>query len=156
MTPADRTTRSAAFALPGFAAFVGLHALFVVGWEFLFARPPWPGYEESARMGMIEPWFVNSPRALWLTRIVLFGLALGIVLPVRTRRLARTAAFWAGAAIAVAVAWATTTSSSLEGGTGGYFFYPLRIGFPIVAGAVTAVLIQRLRRTRRHEGAAAP
>ncbi|HUF67310.1 MAG TPA: hypothetical protein VMM79_01570 [Longimicrobiales bacterium] len=143
MSPATRPTHPAAFALPGLAAVIGLHALFVVTWDVLFAKPPWPGYEESARLGMIEPWFVNSPRSLWLTRIVLFTLAFGVVLSVRRRRAARVLALWIGVAAGVALTWATTTSSAFDGGTAGFFFYPLRAGLPIVVGGTAAALVHR-------------
>lgn len=146
MKRSDRPAHPAAFILPGFAATVGLHALFVTGWDALFARPPWSGYEDSARLGMIEPWFVHSPRALWLTRAVLFVLAFGIVLSVRKRRTARTVALWTGAAAGVALTWAATMSSTIEGGAAGFVFYPLRVALPIGAGALSAALAQRLFR----------
>lgn len=138
-----RPAHPAAFVLPGFAATVGLHALFVTGWDAFFARPPWPGYEDSLRFGMIEPWFVHSPKALWLTRLVLFAVAFGVVLSVRQRRAARTFALWIGAAAGVALTWATTVSSTIEGGVAGFLFYPLRVVLPIAAGAFAAVLVQR-------------
>jgi hypothetical protein len=143
-----RPTHPAAFVAAGLSAMIGLHALFLIGWLRVFANPPWPGYEESTRLGMVEPWFVNSPRSLWLTRIVFFGLSLAVVLPVRRQRVMRALALWAGAAVGVAITWATTTARTFEGGTAGFVYYPLRIGFPILAGAVAAAVVQRVMARR--------
>lgn len=138
-----RPAHPAAFALPGFAATVGLHALFVTGWDTFFSRPPWPGYEDSLRFGMVEPWFVHSPRALWLTRLVLFALAFGVVLSIRQRRAARAFALCIGAAAGTMLTWATTVSSTIDGGAAGFVFYPIRVALPIVAGALAAAFAQR-------------
>jgi hypothetical protein len=139
-----RPTHPAAFAIAGFAVMIGLHALFVIGWDRFFAVAPWPGYEESTRLGMVEPWFVNTPRSLWITRAVLFGVAFGVVLPVWSRRLHRVLALWIGAAAAVAITWVTTTARTFEGGVAGFVYYPLRVGLPLLVGAVVALVVQRV------------
>jgi len=140
-----RPTHPVAFALVGLSAMLGLHALLIIGWSNFFANPPWPGYEESARMGMVEPWFVNSPRSLWLTRIVFFVLAFAVVSTVRRQRVARALSLWVGAAAGVALTWATTVSRSFEGGAAGFVFYPLRIGFPILIGTLAALIVHRIK-----------
>lgn len=144
MRSGESRTHPAAFAALGLSAIIGLHALFILGWNGFFARVPWPGYEYSMRSGMVEPWFVNTPRSLWLTRIAFFAIAFGAILPIRNGRVARTLALWIGAAAGVAVLWRTTIMRTLEGGPAGYFFYPIRIGIPILAGALAAIVARRI------------
>lgn len=151
MSPEDRHAHPAAFVGLGLSAVVGLHALFILGWDGFFSRSSWPGYEYSMQAGMVEPWFVNTPRSLWLTRVVLFALAFVVIVPIRHGRLARTSALWLGAAAATAILWFTTMSRTFEGGAAGFIFYPIRIGLPILAGSLAAGVLHRLSRVASRE-----
>lgn len=141
-------------ALTGLLAFLSLHLFFTWTWDRLFASAPWPGYEESARLGLIEPWFVNSPRSLWITRAVFFAAASGLAARPRTHRWPNAALLWAGAAVAAVAVYATTSMPSLPAGTLGYIFYPFRLLLPVVLGTALGELGGRALRSRRAARAA--
>lgn len=120
--------------LTGLLTFFCLHLLFIVTWDRFFLAAPWPGYEESARLGLVEPWFVNSPRSLWVTRTVFFLVAFAFALGRRPGRWPRATLLWAGAAIALIVTYGTSRMPSLPVGGWGFFIYPFRLLLPIVLG----------------------
>jgi hypothetical protein len=140
MTPAR--WRIAAIALAGALAFFCLHLLFLFSWDWFIASP-WPGYAASTRAGFIEPWFVHSPRSLWLTRAVFFAVAFAIAVALRDRFIAAAFAFWIGAGIAVAVAWATTRAHTIAWGALGYLFYPFRLLLPVALGTLAGRIVRR-------------
>lgn len=135
--------------LAGLLTVSALHLFFIWTWGRLFIVAPWPGYEDSARLGLIEPWFVNSPRSLWLTRTVLFFLALGFALGGRRGRWPRALLLWAGAALAVIVTYATTRMPAMPAGGLGYVLYPFRVLLPILIGTAIGELAGRTLFARR-------
>jgi hypothetical protein len=141
-------------ALTGLFVFLSLHLFFRWTWDRLFASAPWPGYEESARLGLVEPWFVNSPRSLWITRTVLFAVACGSAFWRRSGRWPNAALLWAGAAAAAIAVYATTTMPSLPAGALGYVIYPFRLLLPVVLGTALGELAARAVRSRRATEAA--
>ncbi len=106
---------------------------------------PWPGYEAATATGIVEPWFVHTPRSLWLTRITFAALALVVVGRTEHHRLGAATALWTGAAAGIAFVYATTSMRHLAGGWLGFVFYPLRLVLPILTGALAATVISRLR-----------
>lgn len=82
--------------LIGSFAFLFAHIHFVQTWDALYAVEPWPGFEAAARRGLIDPWFGNSPRSLWITQEVLFALAAVIALLRRERMWTAGLVFWLG------------------------------------------------------------
>jgi hypothetical protein len=145
VTRADRVVS----ALTGLLTFLSLHLLFVGTWGRVFAAAPWPGYEESARLGLIEPWFVNSPRSLWLTRAVYFLVAAGFAAGRRAHRWPNAALLWAGGASGAILVYATTNMPSLPAGALGYVIYPFRLLLPVVLGTALGELAGRTVRSRR-------
>ena len=129
--------------LTGLLTFLVLHLLFVSAWDRHFAAAPWPGYEESARRGLIEPWFINSPRSLWLTRAAFFMVALVAALGRRAKRWPHAALLWAGGSAGVLATYATTRMPSLPGGALGFVFYPFRILLPVILGTALGELAGR-------------
>ena len=146
--PAARRVPPSLAVLTGTAVFLALHLLFVLDWDG-FASPPWPGYDENVRRGLLEPWFVHAPRSLWLTRLVFFAVALGFAFAANRRRWLAGAMLWLGAAIAIAGTWATTTARTLDWGWLGYFIYPFRIVLPILIGTAMGDLARRTLAARR-------
>jgi hypothetical protein len=140
--------RNAIIALVGCLAFALLHLLFVLAWQRFFTASAWPGYEETTQSGLVEPWFVNTPRSLWLTRITFFVLAFITARTVRDRPGTAALALWVGAAAAVAATWFTTKSHSAEWGWLGSMLYPFRVLLPIALGASGAMLLRRMSRGR--------
>lgn len=139
----DTVGRGVRTAVLGFVVFGALHLLFIAAWTDFFVLQPWPGYEESARLGLIEPWFVHSPRSLWLTRFSFFGVAFGVAFTRRHARWAGAAALWIGASAAIVAAWSMTSTRTLEGGGLGFAVYPFRVLLPIVLGTAIAELTRR-------------
>jgi len=137
---AKRGAGRLAALLAGFLTFVGLHVLFVLTWDRVFARSPWPGYEASARLGLVEPWFVNSPRSLWLTRAAFFAAAFIIGFGRRSGRWPRATLLWAGGAAALVAMYATTSMPALPAGELGFLLYPLRLFLPVVLGTALGEL----------------
>lgn len=137
-----RTAAGLAF-LAGLAAFLLLHLLFRLCWDSLFALAPWPGYEESMRRGLVEPWFVHTPRSLWLTRVVFFALALGIALARTHARWSTALGLWLGAAAGIVFTYATTSVRTLEWGWLGFVLYPFRVVLPILLGTGLGELARR-------------
>lgn len=135
-------------ALTGLLTFLLLHLLFAGTWDRLFAVAPWSGYEESVRVGLIEPWFVNSPRSLWLTRALFFAVAFGLAAARRAGRWPNAAALWAGGAAGAVAVYATTSMPSLPGGWLGYAIYPFRLLLPVVLGTALGELTARALRSR--------
>ncbi len=130
--------------LTGLLAFLLLHLLFLSTWSDLFAVRPWPGYEAATASGIVEPWFVHSPRSLWLTRGVY--LALGLVVAQRAgNRPPALLALWTGAAAGTIFVWATTTMRAMSWGWLGFVLYPLRLLAPVLAGWVLSFVIDRVR-----------
>lgn len=143
-----RTDEALVPLLTGLLAFLLLHLFFGWTWGRLFAVAPWPGYEESARLGLLEPWFINTPRSFWLTRFTFFGIAFGFGYDTRPRRWPRVAWLWAGAAIGVAAVYATTRMPSMPAGALGFAMYPFRLLLPVVLGAALGELARRTVRAR--------
>lgn len=85
-----------AVLLIGSFVFLFAHVHFAQTWETLYVVEPWPGFEESARRGLIDPWFGNSPRSLWVTQEVLFALAIVIGLMRSERVWTAGLVFWLG------------------------------------------------------------
>lgn len=139
--------------LTGLLTFFGLHLIFVATWDRFFLVAPWPGYEESARLGLIEPWFVNSPRSLWLTRTVFFLVALVFALGRRPGHWPRAALLWAGAAIALMVTYAASRMPSMPAGGWGFVIYPFRLLLPVVLGTTVGELSRRALIDRRTKAA---
>jgi hypothetical protein len=138
--------RYVAIVLAGGLTFLMLHLFFMLTWSRFFMPSPWPGYEATAVAGLIEPWFVNTPASLWLTRVTLFLLAFAITLFAAGRPGMVVPGFFTGAAAACASLWATTRAHTVEWGWLGFFIYPFRLLLPIVIGAALAEII----RSRRH------
>ena len=148
-----RAARGLAALLTGTLAFLLLHLFLEATWQRLFLVAPWPDYEQSARLGLIEPWFVNTPRSLWLTRITFFLLALGSALVLRRGRWSAAFLLWAGAAIGVIAMYASTSMPALPSGRVGYVIYPFRVLLPILLGTAAAALLRGSRcRARAAEG----
>jgi hypothetical protein len=139
-TAAKRGAGRLTALLGGFLTFAGLHVLFVLAWDRFFAGSPWPGYEASARLGLVEPWFVNSPRSLWLTRAAFFAAAFSVGIGRRSGRWPRAALLWAGGAAALVATYATTSMPALPAGELGFLLYPLRLFLPIVLGTALGEL----------------
>ncbi len=139
--------------LAGLLAFLLLHLVLVWRWSW-FAAAPWPGYEQATARGLVEPWFVHTPRSLWLTRATLFLLSAGIALEWQGSRIEAMLALWLGAALGVVFCYATTSLPSLEWGILGYFLYPLRIGLPVLIGSAAGSLFARWLEKRHVEAAA--
>lgn len=133
----------------GLAIYLALHMVFVMAWAGFFSQVPWPGYEDSMALGLVEPWFINSPRSLWLTRFVLFATAFAIALATRRAHWSGAFALWLGAGAGIAATWATTSMRGLEGGTLGYVFYPFRVALPILLGTGLGALAVRTLGRRR-------
>lgn len=62
-------------AVVGAVAFLMLDLHFVTAWEELYVTAVWPGLQETARGGLVEPWFGSTPMSLRLTQGTLFVLA---------------------------------------------------------------------------------
>lgn len=144
-------------AVLALAVFLALHVVFRLAWTGFFSALPWPGYEESTRLGLVEPWFVNSPRSLWLTRVTFFCLAFTVVFVSRRARWRAVAAVWIGASAGIVATWATTATRSIDWGWLGFVLYPFRVLLPIVLGGAIAGLVRRtiprLRVTQAAPGA---
>jgi hypothetical protein len=138
--------RNLTIALIGLLATLMLYLLFRAAWDTFFGVVPWPGYEESARLGLIEPWFINSPRSLWFTRATFFILAFATAMVCHDHRWSAAASLWIGAAIGIAATYATTTNRLLDWGWLGYAVYPFRVLLPVLLGTVIAELLVRVRR----------
>lgn len=134
--------------LSGLLAFLLLHLLFVLHWQW-FAAAPWPGYEAATARGIVEPWFVHTPRSLWLTRGVLFLIAATFALARPSSRMATAISIWLGAGIAALITYATTSLPSLPWGWLGFAIYPLRLALPVLLGAVAGALLARFRTPHR-------
>lgn len=128
--------------LGGLLVFLLLHLLFVLRWSW-FSAVPWSGYEAATARGIVEPWFVHTPRSLWLVRAVLFGVALLFSLRRTNGWLLNALALWLGAAAGVAFAYATTSLPALEWGSLGYLLYPMRVMLPVLAGALVGAILSR-------------
>ncbi|MGD8278870.1 MAG: hypothetical protein PVH00_12615 [Gemmatimonadota bacterium] len=156
----NRTARGFAALLAGTLMFLLLHLCFVTTWARLFLTAPWPRYEESARLGLIEPWFMNSPRSLWLTRIAFLLLAFAFAVARGRGRWPFAFLIWAGAAIGVATTYATTSMPAMPHGALGYVLYPFRLALPILLGTGLGALLRRtpdrVRAAHGAGGAAAP
>lgn len=133
--------------LGGLLAFLLLHFLFVLNWSW-FAAAPWPGYEAAMARGIVEPWFVHTPRSLWLTRAAIFLLAMTAALLRMHSTIATAFAIWLGAGIGIVFAYTTTSLPALEWGWLGFLLYPLRIVLPVLLGTVTGVVLTRMRERR--------
>jgi hypothetical protein len=133
--------------LCGLLVFLLLHLLFVVNWPW-FMAVPWPGYEVATARGIVEPWFVHTPRSLWLTRTAFFIVAMVTVLLRDGAQSANAFAIWLGAGTGVALAFATTSLPSLEWGWLGFVLYPLRLVLPVLLGAAAGVVGARVRARR--------
>jgi hypothetical protein len=99
---------------------------------------------------MVEPWFVHTPRSLWLTRSVFFLLALALALSAGRARWPAATALWAGAGMAVIFTWAMTTTRTMEYGWLGFAFYPFRLFLPILLGTALGELLRRTLFASRH------
>jgi len=130
--------------LSGLLVFLLLHLLFVVNWPW-FMAVPWPNYEAATARGIVEPWFVHTPRSLWVTRAAFFILAMVTVLLREGARSANAFAIWLGAGTGVALTYPTTSLPSLEWGWLGFPLYPLRLVLPVVLGAAAGVVSARVR-----------
>jgi len=80
----------------------------------------------TARDWVIEPWFVNTPRSLWLTRTVFFAIAAA------SRQGAmcdtgRTPSCSGRRRDRAVATYATTSMPALTGGALGYVLYPFRL-----------------------------
>lgn len=133
--------------LSGLLVFLLLHLLFVVNWPW-FMAVPWPGYELATARGLVEPWFVHTPRSLWVTRAAFFILAMVTVLLRTGARSANALAIWLGAATGVALSYARTSLPSLEWGWLGFLLYPLRLVLPVLLGAAAGIVGARVRARR--------
>jgi hypothetical protein len=133
--------------LSGLLVFLLLHLLLVVKWSW-FMAVPWPGYELATARGIVEPWFVHTPRSLWVTRAAFFMLAMVTVWLRTGARSANAFAIWLGAGIGVALAYATTSLPSLEWGWLGFLLYPLRLVLPVLLGAAAGTVGARVRARR--------
>lgn len=136
--------------LSGLLAFLLLHLLFVLHWPW-FAAAPWAGYEAATARGIVEPWFVHTPRSLWLTRGALFLIAASFGFAGGSSRLAIAISIWIGAGIAAGVSYATTSLPSLPWGGLGFVIYPLRLVLPVLLGTVAGVQLRRFRPRRQGE-----
>jgi len=145
----NRAARGLAASLAGTLAFLLLHLFLEATWQRLFLIAPWPGYEQSARLGLIEPWFVSTPRSLWLTRIAFFLLALGGALVLRRGRWTVAFLFWTGAALGVIAMYATTSMPDMPAGRLGYIIYPLRVLPPILLGTAAGALLRGMENRAR-------
>lgn len=134
--------------LSGLLAFLLLHLLFVLHWQW-FAAAPWPGYEAATARGIVEPWFVHTPRSLWLTRAVLFLIAATFAFARSSSTLATAISIWLGAGIATVITYGTTLLPSLPWGWLGFLIYPLRLALPILLGTVAGALVGRFQRPHR-------
>jgi hypothetical protein len=141
----NRAARGLVTFMAGTLTFLVLHLTFVLAWRRLFLPAPWSGYEESARRGLIEPWFINTPRSLWLTRVAFFALAFVIAFARRRGRWPAALLLWAGAGVAVIATYATTSMPALPSGELGYIIYPFRLLLPVVFGTALAELLLRIR-----------
>ena len=145
----QRAARGIATVFAGALTFLALHLFFLLTWSRLFLVAPWPGYEESARVGLIEAWFVNTPRSLWLTRITFFGLALVSATVRRSGRWQGALLIGLGAASGVIGTYATTSMPAMPSGGLGYVIYPFRLLLPIVLGTALGGATHRFRTRRR-------
>jgi len=141
----NRAGRGLATLLTGTLVFLLLHLVFVFGWSRFFLAAPWPGYEESARRGLLEPWFINTPRSLWLTRTAFFTLAFVNAVARGRHRWPAALLLWTGAAAGVVATYATTSMPALPSGGLGYILYPFRLLLPIVLGTALGELLRRIR-----------
>ncbi len=141
----NRVARGLATLLVGTLTFLVLHLIFVFAWSRFFLAAPWPGYEESARRGLLEPWFINTPRSLWLTRAAFAVLAFVFAFARRRRRWPGALLLWTGAAVGVIAVYATTSMPTLPSGGLGYIIYPFRLLLPIVLGTALGELLRRIR-----------
>ena len=139
--------RNGAIVLAGGLTFLTLHLIFVLTWSRFLDTTSWPGYEASAAAGLIEPWFVNTPASLWVTRCTLFAMAFAITFFTLGSTGSAAMAFFAGLAGACAAMWATTRAHTVESGWLGFIIYPFRLLLPVVFGAALAA-IAKSRRTR--------
>jgi hypothetical protein len=128
--------------LAGLLAFLLLHLFFILRWSW-FTASSWPGYEAATARGLIEPWFVHTPRSFWLTRAVFVGMAALIAFVRRSSRLAAALALWLGSGMGVVFTYSTTSMPSLEWGYLGYLMYPVRIGLPVLIGTAMGALLVR-------------
>jgi hypothetical protein len=135
--------RIAIFGVLGAVTFVLLHLFMVATWRTLFAVAPWPGYEGATRAGIVSPWFINSPRSLWLARATIFLVAFLLAALRRTPPWRAALVFWLGIAIAVAAMYATTVLPSLPNGWIGYFVYPFRTLLPVLVATVAGDMVRR-------------
>jgi hypothetical protein len=145
----NRAARGLATLLAGMLTFLFLHLVFVFAWSRFFLVAPWPHYEESARLGLLEPWFINTPRSLWLARAAFFALAFVLALVRRRGRWPAALLLWTGAATGVIATYATTSMPAMPAGKLGYLVYPLRLLLPVVLGTALGELLHRIRNRGR-------
>jgi hypothetical protein len=138
-----KPARIAIFGILGAGTFVLLHVFMVATWRTLFAVAPWPGYEGAARAGIVSPWFINSPRSLWLARATIFSVAFLLAALRRSPPWRVALVFWLGVAIAVAAMYATTALPDLPNGWIGYLVYPFRTLLPVLVATVAGDVVRR-------------
>lgn len=142
----------------GALTFAFLHLHFVTAWQELYVRSAWPGFEQAARRGLIQPWFTNSPRSLRVTEVVLFGLAAAVGLTRRSRPWATATALWVGVMIPlvpVLIARSFLSGSKIltitvfsrgDIPTLAVLYEAVRTGAPIFAGMLAATILVWLGR----------
>jgi hypothetical protein len=137
----------------GALTFGFLHLHFVTSWQELYVNAPWPGFEQAARRGIIQPWFTNSPRSLRVTEVVLFGLAFLVGLIRGAQPWVTSLALWLGVMIPlvpVLVARSLLANSRIltitvfghgDIPTLALVYEAVRTGVPIVVGMLCAMIL---------------
>ena len=140
-------------AVLGALTFAFLHLHFVTAWQELYVRSAWPGFDEAARRGLIQPWFTNSPRSLRVTEIVLFGLAFAVGLTRKSRPWFTATAVWVGVMVPlvpVLIARSFLSGSKIltitvfsQGDIPALalLYEAVRTGVPIFAGMAAAMIV---------------
>ncbi|HKK27998.1 MAG TPA: hypothetical protein VKB18_07935 [Gemmatimonadota bacterium] len=137
----------------GALTFAFLHLHFVTAWQELYVQSAWPGFEQAARRGLIQPWFTNSPRSLRVTEIVLFGLSFVVGLVRGNRPWGMATAVWVGVMtplIPVLIARSFLSGSKIltitvfshgDIPTLALLYEAVRTGVPIFAGMAAATIL---------------
>lgn len=146
-------------AVVGAVTFLMLDLHFVTAWETLYVSAVWPGLQEAARGGLVEPWFGSTPMGLQVTQGALFVLAT-IVALMRSRDAGKAGlALWVGVLIplvpvllgrTVLSGTALTTFAPMSDEPLIWMAVPVeavRVGVPILAGVVAGGVLRFVGRT---------